>query len=190
MGLDGEQVTDVNSRTRPVRGIFRGVALTIALVLLTPTTAFATFSENSTWYWYLNGNMQWSGYCEGLDAVYGGYYYEDHNEIYTPGNRTWLDEGTLTRHVREHGEDFGISSEYEYARAANYLFRRAVQNSPEIYVKQDADGIIRIWDFVNNIFGVFSKDGRTITFYKLSPTRHLFPTNEDYWDAQPGFDPR
>jgi pyocin large subunit-like protein len=44
--------------------------------------------------------------------------------------------------------------------------------------KIDADGVIRVYDPKNNIFGAYNADGTTKTFFK--------PTSTDYWQRQVG----
>ncbi len=54
--------------------------------------------------------------------------------------------------------------------------------------KIGADGCIRVYDRATNTFAVYEPDGTTATFYKPDPAKHGYPTNEDYWQAQPGIE--
>jgi len=55
--------------------------------------------------------------------------------------------------------------------------------------KIDGKGVIRVYDPETNTFGAFNPDGTTRTFFKPSPLHHKYPTNLDYWHAQPGTAP-
>ena len=69
-------------------------------------------------------------------------------------------------------------------------FRNTYFADSQVYVKQDAAGVIRMWDPRTNTFGAYNSDGSTRTFYKPDPKIHGHPTNLDYWSEQPGDDPR
>ncbi len=53
-------------------------------------------------------------------------------------------------------------------------------------MKIGPDGAIRVYDPATNSFGSFNANGTTRTFYKPNPAQHGYPTNLDYWNAQPG----
>ena len=55
--------------------------------------------------------------------------------------------------------------------------------------KIDARGVIRVYDEATNTFGSFNASGATRTFFKPDPKIHGYPTNLDYWNAQPGVAP-
>jgi len=54
---------------------------------------------------------------------------------------------------------------------------------PEIL---EEDGVIRVYDPATNTFGAYNPTGTTRTFYRPDPAAHGYPTNLDYWNAQPG----
>ena len=47
-------------------------------------------------------------------------------------------------------------------------------------------GVIRVYDPTTNTFGAYNPTGTTRTFYKPDPSAHGYPSNLDYWNAQPG----
>jgi filamentous hemagglutinin len=50
-------------------------------------------------------------------------------------------------------------------------------------------GTIRVYDPATNTFGSFNANGTTKTLYMPDPAQHGYPTNWDYWNAQPGVSP-
>jgi len=89
---------------------------------------------------------------------------------------SWGNPGSLARHFRDHGADFGATSAEEYASEASSFFQRGLQEG--LPTKIDSDGVIRIYDPNTNTFGAFNANGTTRTFYK--------PSSPTYWDRQPG----
>ena len=89
---------------------------------------------------------------------------------------SWGNPGSLARHFRDHGADFGATSAEEYASEASSFFQRGLQDG--LPTKIDSDGVIRIYDPESNTFGAYNADGTTRTFYK--------PSSPTYWDRQPG----
>ena len=87
----------------------------------------------------------------------------------------WGNLDTLEDHFNRHGNDVGAISPEDYARKANEFY-----NNRETYqVKVDEEGIIRVYDPVNNIFGAYNSDGTTKTLF--SPT-----DGQSYFDRQDG----
>lgn len=106
---------------------------------------------------------------------------------------SWGKPETLPDHFRNHGADFGVATAEEYARiASDFFVESQARGFP---TKIDSNGIIRVWDPATNRFGAYNPDGSTRTFYKpqprspSNPRGHRYPTNEDYWNAQPGNPP-
>jgi hypothetical protein len=99
----------------------------------------------------------------------------------------WGNPKTLEDHFIRHGADFGAQSADDYVQqASRFLQRSQLDNLP---TKVDAKGVIRVYDPKTNTFGSFNPDGTIKTFYKPDPNLHPYPTNLDYWNAQPGVSP-
>ncbi|MBS0221255.1 MAG: hypothetical protein JSR91_10990, partial [Proteobacteria bacterium] len=96
----------------------------------------------------------------------------------------WGKPETLTKHFKDHGADFGATSEEDYARKAQDFLRRA--QLEQLPMKVDSRGDILVYDPTNNIFGAYNADGTTKTFYRPEPAIHGQPTNMDYWNSQRG----
>jgi hypothetical protein len=91
----------------------------------------------------------------------------------------WGDPGTLQRHFRDHGADFGAQTPEGYAEQATEFLRRSrVERLP---TKIEADGVIRVYEPKTNTFGAYNADGTTRTFFK--------PTSPAYFERQPGISP-
>jgi pyocin large subunit-like protein len=76
-----------------------------------------------------------------------------------------------------------------YAQQASTFFQRGIEQGLPTKVAPKS-GIIRIYDPETNMFGAYNADGTTRTFYAPDPATHGYPTNWDYWIAQPGSTPR
>lgn len=89
---------------------------------------------------------------------------------------TWNDWGTLTDHWEKHKKDFNdCEDELDYAKKANDHYKNRDQHQ----VKVDEYGDIRVYDDKTGLFGSYTPDGKTRTFYK--------PANgQSYFDSQPG----
>ena len=105
----------------------------------------------------------------------------------TRGAAQWGNPKTLARHFRDHGADFGARNADEYAGLADNFFGQAQRGG--LPTKIGPDGTIRAYDPATNTFGSFHPDGTTKTFFKPDPSVHGYPTNLDYWNAQPGAPP-
>jgi len=75
----------------------------------------------------------------------------------------------------------------DYARLADDFLEQSQRGG--FRTKVDPDGTIRAYDPATNTFGSFNGDGTTKTFFKPDPSVHGYPTNLDYWNAQPGAPP-
>jgi pyocin large subunit-like protein len=100
---------------------------------------------------------------------------------------TWGRSSTLADHFRRHGADFAARTADDYAEAASNFLRRS--QAERLPTKIDAQGVIRVYDPTTNTFGAYNPSGTTRTFYKPNPATHGYPTNLDYWNAQPGVSP-
>jgi len=103
------------------------------------------------------------------------------------GASTWGKPETLADHFARHGADFGARTAQEYAEMASAFLRRS--QAERLPTKIDAQGVIRVYDPKTNTFGAYNPGGTTRTFYKPGPATHGYPTNLDYWNAQPGGKP-
>jgi RHS repeat-associated protein len=103
------------------------------------------------------------------------------------GATRWGNPRTLARHFRDHGADFGARTADEYAGLADDFLGQAQRGG--LPTKVGPDGTIRAYDPATNTFGSFNPDGTTKTFFKPDPSVHGYPTNLDYWNAQPGAPP-
>ena len=71
-----------------------------------------------------------------------------------------------------------------YAQQASRFLQRGVKGGAQ--VKVDRRGVIRVYDPKTNTFGAYNPNGTTRTFYEPDPRIHGYPTNQAYFDAQPG----
>lgn len=95
---------------------------------------------------------------------------------------SWGKLNTLDDHFARHGADFGATSADDYARQASEFLQR-----PGNLTKIDPKtGVIRVYDPATEAFGAYNPTGTTRTFYVPDPAKHGYPTNLDYWNAQPG----
>ncbi len=95
---------------------------------------------------------------------------------------SWGNLNTLDDHFARHGADFGATSADDYARQASGLLQQ-----PGTLTKTDPKtGVIRVYDPATEAFGAYNPTGTTRTFYRPDPAKHGYPTNLDYWNAQPG----
>lgn len=88
----------------------------------------------------------------------------------------WVDPNTLEDHYERHGGDFGAESEEDYAQQAHEFYG----NKDILPTKYDSPaGKVRIYDPETNTLGVYTNDGKSISFYK--------PTGgQAHWDTQDG----
>ena len=105
-----------------------------------------------------------------------------------PGASTWGRPSTLTDHFVRHGPDFGAATEAEYAYQASQFFQEGLANGLPIKI-DPKNGVIRMYDADSNTFGAYNANGTTATFYKPDPAQHGLASNQDYWNAQPGYSP-
>jgi RHS repeat-associated protein len=114
--------------------------------------------------------------ASGLNSGIGAQIAAEDSTLELGVSETWGNASTLERHFADHGADFGATSADEYANQASQFFQDSqAQGLP---TKIDANGVIRVYDPVNNIFGAFNPNGTTRTFFK--------PTSPTYFQRQPG----
>ncbi len=106
----------------------------------------------------------------------------------TPDSNGWGNPNTLLDHFARHGGDFNAQSPEEYAQDAQRFELR--YSDPNVEVKEDPSGVVRMWDPATDEFGAYNADGTTRTFYKPDPAFTGHPDNQSYWDEQSGSDPR
>jgi Flp pilus assembly pilin Flp len=107
------------------------------------------------------------------------------------GGDGWGNPAELARHFHDHGGDFGAKTPPEYARQAQDLLQRAVEQHLPTKVNP-ADGSIRVWDPSTDEFGAYNSDGTTKTYFdsgKNSNGNRPAGRAQRYWDKQPGDDP-
>ncbi len=93
-----------------------------------------------------------------------------------PTRQTWGSRATLPDHFARHGRDFNAKDADDYARQAwEFLQRAKAEGLP---MKQDDDGVLRVFDPKTRAFAAYNRDGKTKTFFK--------PDSRDYFDRQPG----
>jgi hypothetical protein len=106
---------------------------------------------------------------------------------------SWGNPSSLARHFRDHGADFGATSAEAYAQQASQFLQQSQARG--LPTKIGPDGVIRVYDPTTNTFGAYNPNGTTRTFYgpqpqsSANPRGHSYPTNLDYWNAQPGGEP-
>ncbi len=105
------------------------------------------------------------------------------NDVLRFGTKdSWGNLNTLDDHFARHGADFGATSADDYARQAFEFLQQ-----PGTLTKIDPKtGVIRVYDPATEAFGAYNPTGTTRTFYIPDPAKHGYPTNLDYWNAQPG----
>lgn len=86
----------------------------------------------------------------------------------------WGNPDTLYDHYDRHGEKLNTSTSEEYAKGARKLYDERYKYE----IKQDTNGIIRVYDYNNRYLGSYNPDGTTRTF--------LQTRNHNYWYNQPG----
>jgi pyocin large subunit-like protein len=91
------------------------------------------------------------------------------------GDNNWGNKSTLDDHYTRHGKEVGAKNVKDYTKKANDFYN----NRSKYQVKVDKNGVTRVYDAKNNIFGSYNKDGSTRTFY--SPKR-----GQSYFNDQPG----
>ena len=107
--------------------------------------------------------------------------------VHNAGVCNWGNPNTLDDHFARHGADFGATSAEDYAqKASDFLQQSQEDNLP---TKIDSNGVTRVYDPASNTFGSYNADGTTKTFYSPDTVLHGYPTNGDYWAAQPGVAP-
>lgn len=94
-----------------------------------------------------------------------------------PESETWVSQESLQYHFDRHGDDFGARDEEDYASKANKFYLES--ESRGYQRKVQSDGSEYIYDPKTNTFGMYTIDGKTITFYK--------PTLKNYFEEQSGF---
>lgn len=76
----------------------------------------------------------------------------------------WGDPKTLSKHVLDHGKDFGVSTREAYLNKAKEFYQRF--RTEKLPAVQNKNGVIRIYDPKTNTFGAYNSNGSVRTFYK------------------------
>jgi len=93
-----------------------------------------------------------------------------------PARTTWGSYATLEDHFDRHGSDFKAGSPEEYAAMAWQFLQRA--KAQDLPMKQDEQGVLRVFDPKTGAFAAYNRDGTTKTYFK--------PRSRDYFTRQPG----
>lgn len=93
-----------------------------------------------------------------------------------PARKTWGYYATLQDHFDRHGSDFKARSPEDYAAMAWQFLQRA--KAQDLPMKQDEDGVLRVFDPKTGAFAAYNRDGTTKTYFK--------PRSRDYFTRQPG----
>ncbi len=96
--------------------------------------------------------------------------------LQAPATETWVNPGSLDQHYIKHADEFDATSPEDYAEQANEFYEEAIQRGYKRNV--DTDGTVSIYDPKTNTYGLYTADGRTISFFK--------PDSRSYFDRQPG----
>jgi len=167
-------------------------------VVFTVRGGYQTYqSGKATWEAFLKGDT-WgvaiNGVCTLLSAL--STYSGGRSLLRSPGKvapkglsaaESWGKPSTLADHFERHGGDFGAKTAEGYAQKASQFLQDAQRRG--LPTKIGPDGTIRVYDPATNTFGSYNPNGTTKTFYKPDPANHPYPTNLDYWNAQPGSAP-
>lgn len=91
--------------------------------------------------------------------------------------------GKLPDHAKRHKADFGASSESAYEAKAD-AFLGVPLPCGIIESERCRNGDLVRYDPLTNTFGVMDAAGHILTFYKPSPSRHLMPSNAEYFISE------
>jgi pyocin large subunit-like protein len=93
----------------------------------------------------------------------------------------------LQRHFGDHGSDFGAQTPQIYKDKSEDFIRTAPSN-PNVQAKYSADqNTLRAYDPSTNTFGSYDTQSQNVRSYmKPDPAIHGYPTNQEYWESQPG----
>lgn len=83
--------------------------------------------------------------------------------------------GAEIEYYDEHAYGVGCFGLDDYVNSANQMY----QNMEYYQYKIDDNGVIRVYDPINNIFGSYNPDGTTRTYFSPSD-------GQLYFDSQPG----
>jgi hypothetical protein len=98
----------------------------------------------------------------------------DNHPFWVPARATWLPAGELSV-----GTD--LQNSLEYVKKAKGWF----DNPPAtVQTKTRSNGDVVRYDAETDYFGVITADGRPKTFFVPDPSKHNYPTNQEYFDAQ------
>ena len=99
-------------------------------------------------------------------------YLVDYNKIINQYN--WGNPETLYDHFDRHGKKLDTTTPEQYADSARKLYDERYKYE----VKQDVNGIVRVYDYDSKLLGSYNIDGTTRTFLKAR--------SHNYWYNQPG----
>ena len=81
----------------------------------------------------------------------------------------------LEHHFNKHGQDFGISSPEDYLNLADQFFKKGYDEKLPM-LEYPNGGEIGIYDAQTNSYGIYTSEGKIISFYK--------PTSSNYFQRQ------
>ena len=85
------------------------------------------------------------------------------------------------------GAEDAAQPKWEVATVTKEVIFLEQSGKSGFWTKVDSNGTLRKYDPTTNTFASYNADGTTRTFYKPNPAKHGYPTNLDYWNAQPGW---
>jgi RHS repeat-associated protein len=87
----------------------------------------------------------------------------DFDDGYAEAPDHWAEPSTLNDHAIRHGDDFGAKSAVDYANKANEFFKSRSSASISRFEK---DGQLYMYQKKTNTLGVYTSDGKTVTYMK------------------------
>lgn len=92
----------------------------------------------------------------------------------------FADESLLIQHYGDHGDDFGATSQAEYAAQADD-FLTGAPAAGTLQTVRDFDGALVRFNPDTDEFGVLHAGGSIGTYFRPDPTKHGYTTNLEYF---------
>ena len=149
------------------------------LGFFTETIAGDFFSDNETVNQilkYISQGFYWTGIAIGFAGIAGGgnqSLNSAYENSYDPKD-TWGNKEYLEDHFNRHGKGVGTTTIEEYTQKAHDF----LIDSSNYFVKNDNEGIVRIYDPISQYFGSYNPNGTTRTFFVTK--------SPNYYTNQPG----
>lgn len=126
------------------------------------------------------GGMQAKAYFE---ASYRSGWTSETGAIWTPNNKKgWSPIQNAFEHWKKHGAEFPqMQNSKQYVDATTDF----LNNPPSTALtKVRPNGDVVVYDPISDTFGVRTSNGVPRTMYTPDPSKHGYPTNLDYFNAQ------